>query len=77
VARYIVRKGSYFSRYSEQSVHRERYALCGRAIRRYLFNCRLEFLVVARQDIIVVPIALLQFPLRTLAACNNHGGQKQ
>jgi hypothetical protein len=33
VARYIVRKGSYFSRYSEQSVHRERYALCGRAIK--------------------------------------------
>jgi hypothetical protein len=32
VAGYIVRNGSYFSWYSEQSEHRERYARCGRGI---------------------------------------------
>jgi hypothetical protein len=33
VAGYIVRNSSYFSWYSEQSEHRERYARCGRGIR--------------------------------------------
>jgi len=43
----------------------------------YLFSCRLRFLVVALHDGVIVLTALLQNPLGTLAACNNHGGQKQ